>query len=122
MLISASADETFGMAVVEALGAGLPAVYVECPALEELPEHPAHAHQVATAYDAIEAAVLLAAGIGTVLGDPAPPPTPPTPATPAQRFAVPRELTERYGADGAVRRNDALYRALRSEGTVHGAS
>jgi glycosyltransferase involved in cell wall biosynthesis len=32
-----STQETFGMAVLEALAAGLPAVYVTCPPLEELP-------------------------------------------------------------------------------------
>ena len=34
---SASPAETFGLSVVEALAAGLPAVYVACPALDDLP-------------------------------------------------------------------------------------
>lgn len=37
VLVSASADETFGMAVVEAIGSGLPVVYVEAPALDRWP-------------------------------------------------------------------------------------
>lgn len=38
LLVSASRDETFGLAVVEALGSGLPVVYAQCPAIEELAE------------------------------------------------------------------------------------
>jgi glycosyltransferase involved in cell wall biosynthesis len=34
---SASPGETFGLSVVEALAAGLPSVYVACPALDDLP-------------------------------------------------------------------------------------
>ncbi len=37
VLVSASRDETFGLAVVEALVSGLPVVYAQCPAIEELP-------------------------------------------------------------------------------------
>ncbi|WP_370416847.1 glycosyltransferase [Streptomyces fradiae] len=37
VFVSASPDETFGLAVVEALAAGLPALYVACPAIEDLP-------------------------------------------------------------------------------------
>ncbi len=36
VLVSASRDETFGLAVLEAVAGGLPAVFVQCPALEEL--------------------------------------------------------------------------------------
>ncbi|MER6481386.1 glycosyltransferase [Streptomyces filamentosus] len=35
--VSTSPDETFGLAVVEALAAGLPVLYVACPAVEDLP-------------------------------------------------------------------------------------
>ncbi len=40
VFVSPSADETFGMAVVEAAANGLPLVYGECPALDELPGDP----------------------------------------------------------------------------------
>ncbi|MEE1751106.1 glycosyltransferase [Streptomyces sp. SP18CS02] len=37
VFVSASADEAFGLAVVEALAAGLPVLYVASPALDDLP-------------------------------------------------------------------------------------
>lgn len=36
VLASPSQDETFGIAVVEAIGNGLPVVYAQCPAIEDL--------------------------------------------------------------------------------------
>lgn len=37
LFVSASAEESFGLAVLEALACGLPALYVSCPAVEDLP-------------------------------------------------------------------------------------
>ncbi|MGW1954918.1 glycosyltransferase [Streptomyces sp. NPDC001920] len=37
VLASPSAEESFGLAVVEALAAGLPVLYASCPAVEDLP-------------------------------------------------------------------------------------
>ena len=37
MLVAPSAEETFGLAVVEGLAAGLPVIYAACPALDDLP-------------------------------------------------------------------------------------
>ncbi|MEU7564485.1 glycosyltransferase [Streptomyces fradiae] len=41
LFVSPSADEAFGLAVVEALAAGLPVRYAACPALDDLPPHEA---------------------------------------------------------------------------------
>lgn len=47
VLASPSAEEAFGLAVVEALAAGLPVLYASCPAVEDLPPHlTARARQV----------------------------------------------------------------------------
>ena len=43
LLASPSPDESFGLAVVEALGCGLPVVYASCPAIEDLPPQAAPA-------------------------------------------------------------------------------
>ncbi|MEU2181406.1 glycosyltransferase [Streptomyces thermolilacinus] len=43
VFVSPSADEAFGLAVVEALAAGLPVRYVACPALDDLPPQEAPA-------------------------------------------------------------------------------
>ncbi|MGW5674614.1 glycosyltransferase [Streptomyces sp. NPDC003860] len=41
LFVSTSAEEAFGLAVVEALAAGLPVLYRTCPAVEDLPPHEA---------------------------------------------------------------------------------
>jgi glycosyltransferase involved in cell wall biosynthesis len=43
VLAAPSAEETFGLAVLEALACGLPVVYASCPALEALPAEAAPA-------------------------------------------------------------------------------
>ncbi|WP_432133098.1 MULTISPECIES: glycosyltransferase [unclassified Streptomyces] len=41
VLAAPSAEEAFGLAVVEGLAAGLPVLYTSCPAIEDLPAHAA---------------------------------------------------------------------------------
>jgi glycosyltransferase involved in cell wall biosynthesis len=56
LLVSPSDDETFGVAVLEALAAGLPVLYVQCPALAGLPG--TGARQVGGTVDELRQAVL----------------------------------------------------------------
>lgn len=47
VLVSPSPEEAFGLAVLEALAAGLPVLHVSCPAIDELPENEAPgAHRI----------------------------------------------------------------------------
>jgi len=101
VLVSASADETFAMAVVEGLANGLPVVYVACPAIDGLPTRPDQATHVAgTGEDALDAARIGAALRARL-------------ATSGQRrWPVPATLTARYGAQAAADRVDDLYARL----------
>ncbi|MEO7059672.1 MAG: glycosyltransferase [Lapillicoccus sp.] len=99
VLVSASADETFGMAVVEAVGSGLPVVYVEAPALDGLGEVPAQAVQVTPTADAAADERRLGEAVEDALAD-------------VHRWPVPTVLTERYGARAAADRVDDVYASL----------
>ena len=55
VLVSGSRDETFGLAVIEAIAAGLPVIYAECPALDEFIDHVPGAFRLETSNDAAEA-------------------------------------------------------------------
>ncbi len=101
VLVSASADETFGMAVVEALGNGLPVAFVECPALEELSSVPSHAHHVARAGDGQVDTGALRDGMKLALA--------------AGRQTVPVALRERYGVAAATLRMERLHAQLVGE-------
>jgi len=78
---SPSDQETFGLAVLEAIAAGLPVVYVACPPLQELPPEAAPgARQVAS--DAVALRLALADELARL-------PRPDPDADPADRLAIP---------------------------------
>ena len=102
-LVSASADETFGMAIVEAVGSGLPVVYVACPALELLPEPVEHTVHVPSSGDEASDVDTIAAALASALG------------TPARRCRpVATSVRDAYGAQAAADRVDDVYRRLRA--------
>jgi len=100
VLVSASRDETFGLAVIEALGSGLPVVYVQCPALDELLERPTWAVRSTGAELGADLAALLGA-----LG----------------RRPVPAELVDRYDVRTTAARVDMLYERLLAQHAVERA-
>ncbi|MEP6980958.1 MAG: glycosyltransferase, partial [Nakamurella sp.] len=110
ILISPSRDETFGMAVVEALGAGLPVVYAQCPALDELSAPLPTAHPLARYgmtvgspdADTTEGPAIIAA-LTAVLA---------APAADRSGTATLPTLRDAYGIDQAAASIDALYRKL----------
>lgn len=111
VLVSPSRDETFGMAVLEGLGAGLPVVYAQCPALDEIGERPPWAFELPPADDglavpgadvapaevtAIRAAVQSALDL----------------RTPGVRFPLPVVISDAYGIGRTAGSLDRLYREL----------
>ncbi len=101
VVVSASADETFGMAVVEAVGNGLPVVYASCPALEVLADPLPQAERVtASGFPKTDAARL-----GDALRAR-------RSASGQERWPVPPALVGRYGAQAAADRVDAVYDRL----------
>ena len=103
VLLSASADETFGMAVVEALGNGLPVVFAQCPAVESLPDALEQAHHVPASGDETTDAAALGRAVAARLA-----------STAQRRWPVPPALVAAYGAQSAADRVDAVYARLRA--------
>ncbi|WP_375484339.1 glycosyltransferase [uncultured Jatrophihabitans sp.] len=100
VFVSPSRDETFGMAAVEAAVAGLPVVYVQCPAFDDLDLPAERFRAVSPTLDAAAERAALAAAVEDLL--------------PAGRdvAATPVALTDRYGAAQTAARVDELYRVL----------
>lgn len=98
VLVSASAEESFGMAIVEAVGNGLQVVHVTCPALEELPERLDQVVRVPSRGDD----EVDADRIGQALAER-------VDRYGQHRWAAPRALLQRYGAQAAADRVDRVY-------------
>ncbi len=96
VLVSTSRDETFGMAVIEAVAAGLPVVYAECPALDQLPQKVRGAFRIDLSDDGAEAESIRR-GIAQALV-----------IAGGARLAVPRAVREAYDIAATTARLDDL--------------
>jgi glycosyltransferase involved in cell wall biosynthesis len=66
LFVAASGEETFGLAVIEALAAGLPVLYAACPALDDQPSPPPGARRLAHNLDDLRPALAEAVRNGPV--------------------------------------------------------
>lgn len=96
VLVSPSRDETFGMAVIEAIGAGLPVLYAECPALDDLGGSFAGTFRIDVSDDAAEAASI-ASGVEQALL-----------RADGHRLRVQQTIRDRYDILATTARLDAL--------------
>ena len=107
VLVSGSRDETFGMAVVEAIGAGLPVIYAECPALDELIADVPGAFRIDVSDDAAEAESIRF-GIDRALKD-----------TGGTRLPVPQSVRAAYDIASTTEQLDELVSRLCGSRSIH---
>lgn len=93
LYVMASLQETFGLAAIEAMASGLPALYTTCPALDGI--ETAQARQVAGTAEALRAALSDAVAAGPRLRE------------------ADSTVTDRYSISATARRVDDLYERLR---------
>jgi glycosyltransferase involved in cell wall biosynthesis len=106
VLVSASRDETFGMAVLEAIGAGLPVVYAECPALDDLVDEVPGAFRIDTSDDRAEAESIRL-GIDLALG-----------VADGARLALPQQVRQAYDIATTTGQLDDLLSQLRGTRSI----
>jgi glycosyltransferase involved in cell wall biosynthesis len=92
LYVASSVQETFGLAVLEAMASGLPVVYTVCPALDGI--QTSQARQAAGTAEAIRAEIRKAVEAG------------PQPREPD------RAVFRRYGMDSVARQIDDLYEGI----------
>lgn len=97
---SPSRDETFGMAIVEAVGSGLPVVYAQCPALDGLDLPRDRVREIARGVDDAEEQRELAAAVQDLVD------------AATGRAPAPDVLVERYGVARTAAAIDAVYERL----------
>ncbi|QHY96086.1 D-inositol 3-phosphate glycosyltransferase [Streptomyces sp. S4.7] len=115
LFVSTSADEAFGLAVIEGLAAGLPVLYVTCPALTDLPPDAAPgARRITGSVDGLVAELVAAQG-RLAAGD-GPPRLPAPPA--ARHYDISRSAEQLMSVyDRALRRTGSSEPAVRRPAT-----
>jgi len=121
MLISPSRDETFGMAVIEGLGSGLPVAYAQCPALDRLARTPAWALALSGPADPVDVADPEAEAIRAAVGRLPARRGAAANATPV-RHPVPPVLIDAYGISATSAALDRLYTQLRGAAAATAAA